>query len=553
MKSNIKKISGYTEFQNEPYVFVVWEDRTATWEKINSINAPILLINFLSKVDEKFNLFEKQQSLKIKKENQKNFISSLMSKRNIIKSKAEVERNKTLEGIKLMRKKYDPTESDISKSTREDSKKLNKKFDKKFKEEKIKNKKNDMNLVTIKDFKKNIKQMNKNEFIEIKNTKIQLGYNLLVNNENVGMFTILPLFYESEFPKLEFHVQFTISFLEVKTILISYWQGLLEGIQFYSLVESNIKDNFRSLALQLKEEGNCLVDNTGTIIYILVPKIPQFEIYNLDSQYSLICIKKELFNLHCDINFQKYEKNTINYSNTDIYELYKNKLFYNLPENIESYGLFMDNLNPNEKDLVCYLNNLGYVQKDLSCKDISCIIISVEYLQYIHRIPNFKHFIENNTRFFIFDIKKNTVLTEIFISGGIITVTEKLIKTLDTMEVIQILKSIQTDDGKWKLKVPSYLVENYKKYLEENNKKIRFTEMVEIFNILKNSVEDFTNDTEDNKIHFLKDFNTNLYLKRLQSKHFISKRHFLAMCVDETKKTSTPEQIFSKYFKKSSL
>ncbi|KAG0439707.1 hypothetical protein DMUE_2247 [Dictyocoela muelleri] len=592
----IIKVKGYIKVGNSELVQVCWDNRTVGWTRIQDVNCPSQLISFFRRVR---TMCLPIQNKAIVKEKERSDISELRKlRKKSVGDGLDFKKREMVWDIKP--KKYETFKNLDQKNDNfkiENRKRENlfinsKQFDetvkmRPFGKKDYYNNKNDfINNNNKNDFINNNKNdfinNNKNEFI-----KSNINQNVSSSNPNLKtrryfdfekteiskktiskeMFIVrstsqVELFVDSnkiclfeyremnQIDKLsaikKFSASIFVDIADIKIFLLSALQN--PKIWDYEIFNLDLLENnqeFKNLCSKMSNQKLVLVDTTNLTHYYVFVYGHYLKKYELLNNYNIIKIRKSYVDFCINEKIDKCLSNKINmwhrkdplYSfnieNQVLFDLCSVESFnnYNFFLFTEAYDLFSDLL-------VRSLEYLGGKSVPITEEKISAVYVHSELIQYIYIMPRFHEILFSGSKFFKFDFCSDLPLVPIFPEGGVLTLDPKLLNDIDVPDLLNVLRTVDTENSKWLLKVPSKMISGLKELMDQHRGRLSYHGIEEIYKIAEKNVEgDIETDIEE-------------YIKGMATKYFLTKRFFIVLssgCKGDFYKT--PVDVFKNYFK----
>lgn len=485
MTKKIKKILGFAFRDDIYHIRVLWADRVVSWETPQSVNCPLLLENFMNKIECKiYEQIEKEEENK-KKLDEKSFIESLRKKPEKIDSKLlknftkkpntkifikqyETDTEKNLNGIQFKNKNFNEPYK-LEKQTLDHlrpQKNLNlnqKAYKSDFQSKNLNEKEYKLDLNAYKpDFKSNNHFLSNRRYfetrtqdsvkesepskIEIKSYKETPDYIMYEDGKECASLKIKEIINVSKCTEKVFNVAYCISKFEFEILLFTLRQSNFGNIDILSVQFLPTKGNFIDKMKSLNEI--VLVDRTSILTFFVGPKIlEKFGIYN---DYTIIRLPKEslmsfntLMNFH-NFNFkdvkhnlsvenneygilqESLELNTWNLKDIDYYDHVMGHIaFHQIDlQNIKKYCIFSMFKSQNILDLDDYLQRKNKLRVDFDNTELDTIF--VENIDVINNMPCFNYLLETKCQFYRVDSSR---IESIFKNGSVIILSNNFFES----------------------------------------------------------------------------------------------------------------------------
>ncbi|KAL0265654.1 UNVERIFIED_CONTAM: hypothetical protein PYX00_011368 [Menopon gallinae] len=205
-------------------------------------------------------------------------------------------------------------------------------------------------------------------------------------------------------------------------------------------------------------------------------------------------------------------------------------------KSIFSFGMYTDSRNRLSRELRKNLAWCGGAETSLKEDSMDYVFVDRQYVQYLHVMPGIGTKVEGPCVFYSYGFDESMLgcsvdTRKILCNGGVFTFTKKILEAPDFPGLVDIFKLAKKDRGKWMLRIPSLLLDGFKARLSEVKNTLNYAGMLEMYNQLKNSVED------------IRCRSIGSYMCMLRQKYFAHKRFFYIVndsCCGEDIKT--PEE-----------
>lgn len=524
----IKKVIGFAFKEQKFHLRILWTDRYITWETPETLNCPLLLENFLTKIETKIHDQIEKENQDKKKIQEKQFMSSLNKnettnsipktqskqktqpskikqippkKREIVDltKKREITAPMALKAPENRKKKFDHT------AYKPEFQKSNKQFlsDKRYFEHQ--SKKEPDHKRTRREYPSNTLDRRIGDYIVKQD-----------DNELASLY-VKEIVIEQNFPlKKIFNISQKVTVKDLEIFMFSLRQ--CSGIGKFDIFNVKFADStpkFRSMCTNLDKVT--FVDTTAEnhITFFVGPKVlEKFDIYHT---YSLLRFPKYLirlensFQLTESLNNDKniWHKDDVDYSEYVFgHFLFKNH-YYEL-EKVKKYIIF--SLFPSYmcNELEKYLS-LGNKKKvDFENTEVDTVFINGEHTTLINTLPYFIPILESCCKFFLVHSQSGpkffSSIEPIFQNGGAIIFSDSFFES-DAKDIELTVEYFLSEKRKWTLFASSLLISRCNDILAVDPQKSFYRELLNICQ----STDSL--DTSD-YIEALRDLRSNLFKKR---------------------------------------
>lgn len=576
----ITNIQGYIfEYkQNAHYLNVNWKKGESTWESVHDLNYNI--DDFIKELDSAFKKIKEEKKIYDQKKKEEAIYDMIKNKKSAkVEEKKSYDQRKKEEENFIKDAKIDEKKKSVHYENAFQAKRLEMEAKRRTEKEaqlksEIKkqtfnselnrsrasldkiNQKKDFDIDVFRkrpqryyEIDQNIKNtVNVENIKPVKKTGVQHDnlLDLYFDNSHIGrLFDVINIYHgdKIELPKL--NCTKIIKSLDVFNFLFTIRQNpLFSKFEIYraQIVESiSLFDDFLD---KMKNHSFCGLDTSSSeFVYIFCLYDDFFKIFGFKYDYLIFKFNKKFF----DTNFVKTNflvdimgknEHTWNYDRL-CYNFYiENYILFHMDElNIKTGGkyiIFCENSNIIGKELNNYLKLSGTHSED-GFNSVDSVFIKDTSIQYLNGLPHLDILLHSNARFFLFKLgdktKNEKTVEEIFISGGLVTLTIQLLKNaFEIPDLMQVIDSLR-NANKWICKVPKKLVTEYGKLINKNKTNLKYTEMQKILLWLETCIE-------ENDASCISE-----YLAKLKSKYFKKKRYFFILNDKCGENAKTPSEI----------
>ncbi|TBU07570.1 hypothetical protein CWI39_0300p0010 [Hamiltosporidium magnivora] len=551
VKQEIKKILGYRSISGTDYFLVSWSDMSQTWEPSNNISALKEINLFIYKLKE----YQRELLAEVVKEKRKaeerkillelqsmkrvenvsfNITSFIDKPKSDIKKKENLERQISTKNSN-MRKKEPPKSSFVKNQVQSISKFSNSR--RYFEIEKP--------IVLEKKIIETPKP-----FLAPKDSFIMSYENNYIANFHIknGSSNLIKK------PPTKMKICFYIEIADIYSLLFSSLQNKkLQKYDYFNLLLHNSDPKFSEFNEEISKNKKAFVDieTDINVAYIFFYHEKAFKKYDIHGFYNLLVFEKKYF-----IETKMF-KNMKKIQNDEFLIWNKNSaIFESMVEDLIIFNLYEYNLSPifkfsifsNDSSEVMqyfssFLKRRGCEQISSLEKSTSIIFINKDYISYVNTIPNLIYHKKNRSRFFVFDTSKCDLnfppIYEIFKRGCVITITRSLLFNVNVSGLLDVLNYSNEHPDKCLLRVPGQLVSDFKLKLNESSTSLSFSAYSNIFEIIKNSVENISCSSIEE------------YLTCLELKYQTQRRFFFILNETNTGYfIVTPTAFYDNYIKK---